>query len=64
VKRRGQSVTLTNKKTGEERKVVVVLADSKMGYLAADPNNVSPLVLRLMDDREWGWYHPDEWAEL
>lgn len=64
MKRRGQSVTLTNKKTGEERKVVVVLADSKMGYLAADPNNVSPLVLHFMDDREWGWYHPNEWAEL
>jgi hypothetical protein len=64
MKRRGQSVTLVSKETGEKKTVVVVLADSKLGYLAADPNNISPLVLKFMDDREWDWYHPNQWGEV
>ena len=64
MRRRGQRVKLKNKETGEEVTAVVVLADSRMGYLAADPNEISPLVIHFIDEREWNWYHPDEWSEL
>jgi len=64
VKHRGQQVTLKNKTTEELVTVVVVLADTNMGYLAADKNKISPLVAHFIDDRDWNWYHPSEWKEL
>lgn len=64
MKHRGQQVTLKKKDTGELVKVVVVLADTNMGYLAADASKISPLVAHFIDDRDWSWYHPSEWKEL
>ena len=40
MRKRGQRVKLKNKETGEEVTAVVVLADSRMGYLAADANEI------------------------
>ncbi len=47
MKRRGQRVTLQNKKTGEVRTVIVVWADSVQGYLAAHPQKITPMVLEM-----------------
>ena len=64
MKRRGQRVTLQNKKTGEVRTVIVVWADSVQGYLAAHPQKNTPMVLKCLDNEEWERYHPDEWTEI
>jgi hypothetical protein len=64
VRKRGQTVRLKNKESGEEITAVVILADSRMGYLAADRGKISPLVTHFIDDRDWNWYHPDQWSEL
>ena len=64
MKRRGQSVTLKNNETGQEVSVVVVLADSMQGYLAADKKKLSPMVAHFIDGGDWNWYHPDQWTEL
>lgn len=53
VKRRGQKVRLRKKdSTGSTRELTVVLADSKMGYLAKDKQD------------NWDWYPPAEWEEV
>ena len=59
MKHRGQQVSLENVVTKEVVRVVVVLADSKQGYLAADTKVISPLVQHFIDDKDWQWYHPD-----
>ena len=64
MKKRGQKVKLKNKETGEEVTAVVVLSDSRMGYLAADREKVSPLVTHFIDESDWNWYHPDKWVEV
>tara|TARA_R100001244_G_scaffold74475_1_gene59458 strand:+ start:639 stop:815 length:177 start_codon:yes stop_codon:yes gene_type:complete len=52
LKRRNQRVVLENLTTGDTIRVRVVLADSLQGYLGEDSLG------------EWGWYHPDKWAEI
>jgi hypothetical protein len=64
MKHRGQQVSLENIVTKEVVRVVVVLADSKQGYLAADTNVISPLVQHFIDEKDWQWYHPDSWKEV
>lgn len=64
MRRRGQHVSLENILTKEVVRVVVVLADSKQGYLAANTKTLSPLVQHFIDDEDWNWYHPDDWKEV
>ena len=45
-------MVLENITTGDTIRVRVVLADSLQGYLGEDSLG------------EWGWYHPDKWAEI
>jgi hypothetical protein len=49
---RGQTVRLKNKATGDEVRRLVVLSDSKQGYLAKDK------------DDSWAWYPLNEWSEV
>jgi hypothetical protein len=64
MKRRGQKLKLRHQETGEVVEIVVVLADSKQGYLGGSIKDVSPMVLRSLEKQEWSWYHPSEWSEL
>ena len=64
MKRRGQKVKLEHIDTGDVAEIVVVLADSKQGYLGGAVNEVSPMVLHSLEKQEWSWYHPSEWREL
>ena len=64
MKRRGQKLKLRHQETGEVVEIVVVLADSKQGYLGGSIKDVSPMVLRSLEKQEWSWYHPSEWREL
>ncbi len=64
MKRRGQKVRLKHIDTGDVAEIVVVLADSKQGYLGGAINEVSPMVLHSLEKQEWSWYHPSEWREL
>ncbi len=64
MKRRGQKVKLQHIDSGEEAEVVVVLSDSKMGYLGALSSEISPLVLNFLEEDQWWWYHPSEWREI
>ena len=63
MKRRGQKLKLRHQETGEVVEIVVVLADSKQGYLGGSIKDVSPMVLRSLEKQEWSWYHPSEWRE-
>ena len=63
MKRRGQKVRLKHIDTGNVAEIVVVLADSKQGYLGGSIKDVSPMVLRSLEKQEWSWYHPSEWRE-
>tara|TARA_R100000656_G_scaffold76309_1_gene56414 strand:- start:339 stop:536 length:198 start_codon:yes stop_codon:yes gene_type:complete len=64
MKRRGQKVRLKHIDTGDVAEIVVVLADSKQGYLGGSIKDVSPMVLRSLEKQEWSWYHPSKWSEL
>ena len=64
MKRRGQKVRLKHIDTGDVAEIVVVLADSKQGYLGGSIKDVSPMVLRSLEKQEWSWYHPSKWREL
>ena len=64
MKHRGQRVKLKNIESGDVAEIVVVLADSKQGYLGGAVSEMSPMVLRSLEEREWSWYHPSEWSEL
>ena len=64
MKNRGQRVKLKHIESGDVAEIVVVLADSKQGYLGGSIKDVSPLVLQCLEDRDWIWYHPSEWSEL
>ena len=64
MKRRGQKLKLRHQESGEVVEIVVVLADSKQGYLGGSIKDVSPMVLRSLEKQEWSWYHPSEWREL
>ena len=64
MKHRGQKVKLEHIDTGDVAEIVVVLADSKQGYLGGAINEVSPMVLRCLERDEWHWFHPSEWREL
>ena len=64
MKHRGQRVKLKHIESGDIAEIVVVLADSKQGYLGGSIKDVSPLVLQCLEDRDWNWYHPSEWSEL
>ena len=63
MKRRGQKLKLKHQETGEVVEIIIVLADSKQGYLGGAVNEMSPMVLRSLEEREWSWYHPSEWRE-
>ena len=54
---RGQTVRLKNKATGDEVRLLVVLSDSKQGYLASDS-------LSKAKEGNWAWYNPNEWSEV
>jgi hypothetical protein len=52
MKTRGKKIKLKHNDTGQVLNLVVILADSKQGYLASTPDN------------EWSWYPIDEWSEV
>ena len=54
---RGQTVRLKNKATGDEVRLLVVLSDSKQGYLASDS-------LSKAKEGNWAWYNLNEWSEI
>ena len=64
MKHRGQRVKLKHIESGDVAEIVVVLADSKQGYLGGSIKDVSPIVLHSLEKQEWSWYHPSEWSEL
>ena len=64
MKRRGQKVKLQHIESGDVSEIVVVLADSKQGYLGGSTKDVSPMVLNCLEKGEWHWYHPSEWSEM
>jgi|TARA_R100001244_G_scaffold94828_1_gene71176 hypothetical protein len=64
MKRRGQKVKLEHIESGDVAEIVVVLADSKQGYLGGSTKDVSPMVLNCLEKGEWHWYHPSEWSEM
>jgi len=57
LKHRGQTVRLKNKGTGREVRLLVILSDSKQGYLASDS-------LSKAKEGDWAWYNLNEWSEL
>ena len=57
MKNRGQTVRLKNKGTGREVRLLVILSDSKQGYLASDS-------LSKAKEGDWAWYNLNEWSEL
>ena len=64
MKRRGQKLKLRHQETGDVVEIIIVLADSKQGYLGGAINEMSPMVLSCLERGEWYWYHPSEWSEL
>ena len=64
---RGQTVRLKSKATGDEVRLLVILSDSKQGYLASDKltkakfdsNTGKPLA-----EGDWAWYNLNEWSEI
>ena len=54
---RGQTVRLKNKETGDEVRLLVVLSDSKQGYLASNS-------LSKAKEGDWAWYNLNEWSEV
>jgi len=64
MKRRGQKVKLEHIDSGDVAEIVVVLADSKQGYLGGSTKDVSPMVLNCLEKGEWHWYHPSEWKQI
>jgi len=54
---RGQTVRLKNKETGHEVRLLVVLSDSKQGYLASNS-------LSKAKEGDWAWYNLNEWSEI
>ena len=56
---RGQTVRLKNKEPGDEVRLLVILADSKQGYLASD--NVP---FNKDKGGNWAWYNLNEWSEV
>ena len=57
MKNRGQTVRLKNKGTGREVRLLVILSDSKQGYLASDSLNKAK-------EGDWAWYNLNEWSEV
>ena len=54
---RGQTVKLKNNDTGQEVRRLVILPDSKQGYLASDS-------LIDANNGDWTWYNLNEWSEV
>ena len=54
---RGQTVRLKNKSTGDEVRLLVILSDSRQGYLASDS-------LTKAKEGDWAWYNLNEWREM
>ena len=54
---RGQTVRLKNKETGDEVRLLVILSDSRQGYLASDS-------LSKAKEGNWAWYNLNEWSEI
>ena len=54
---RGQTVRLKNKETGDEVRLLVILSDSRQGYLASDS-------LIDANNGNWAWYNLNEWSEM
>ena len=48
---------LKNKGTGREVRLLVILSDSKQGYLASDS-------LSKAKEGDWAWYNLNEWSEV
>ena len=59
MKTRGQTIRLKNKESGHEVRLLVILSDSKQGYLASD-NPSYP----FSDSSKWTWYNLNEWSEV
>ena len=57
MRNRGQTVRLKNKETGDEVRLLVILSDSKQGYLASDSLNKAK-------EGNWAWYNLNEWEEI
>ena len=57
MKNRGQKVKLENKENGQVVKAVVILSDSKQGYLASTPTGIP-------DEFHWEWYNLNNWREV
>ena len=64
MKHRGQRVKLKNIESGDVAEIIIVLADSKQGYLGGAVSEMSPMVLSCLERGEGYWYHPSEWSEL
>ena len=54
---RGQTVRLKNKETGHEVRLLVILSDSRQGYLASNS-------LSKAKEGDWAWYNLNEWSEI
>ena len=59
MKTRGQTVRLKNNETGHEVRLLVILPDSKQGYLASD--NVP---FKKDKAGNCAWYNLNEWSEV
>ena len=54
---RGKTVRLKNKESGLEVRLLVILSDSRQGYLASDS-------LTKAKEGDWAWYNLNEWSEI
>ena len=57
MRNRGQTVRLKNMESGLEFRRLVILSDSKQGYLASDS-------LIDANNGDWTWYNLNEWSEI
>jgi len=75
MKRRNQWVKLEHLETGETKMVLVVLADSKMGYMGPGVETEYYQFYKafhnerkkIYDDHlstPWPWWHPSKWKEV
>ena len=66
MKTRGKTVRLKNKETGREVRLLVILADSKQGYLASDKLTKAKFDSsgKPLAEGDWAWYNLNEWSEV
>ena len=57
MKTRGKKIKLKHNDTGQVLDLVIILADSKQGYLAESVEFGAV-------DGNWAWYNLNEWSEV